>query len=482
MGALGGLVDKIFGHGDYEFAPEDIPEVNSFVPGRHRLDAIAAGNSIPEGLAAGNMQSEISRAGVHSVRLTRREYVGEVRSSMNFNVSKYRLDIATGDLGPWAGSFAEHFTKYTWEGVVLTVDSLANPVTGVLNSGQIGLGTQYDPEGEPPATMRELLSREHSVQGRPTDNLVHMVECAASTQGINPLWVDPNPDAEADPRTTSLGNFYIATDAMPMDDVVIGSLWCSYDVVFYAPRLPLSLANKQEGMALWQFSNTSAPTNISPFGTPSIPLPDPVFRTAKAITIEHAANGDPARPWLTLPLGDSPARDFHYVVVYSVGCTPVQGTSSGMNTPSIILIPETVPPPNEGVVYMESGFFLGMTNGQAWGVQAPDATQNWYPTWTGTQTILGLVRCPYKQGASVGRLSVTGGGGIAGNPPYQASLLVVQLPPSVVTEMRASFDALNAAETAKATEMAISQLMTRLKNLEDNTCVYVPKQVTAAAT
>ena len=476
MGALGGLVDKIFGHGDYHVEPSDVPEVNSFIPGHHSLDVEAAGTSLSQGLAGANLRSDVAFDGVSHTRLTRREYVGEVRSSTGFAISSYDLDIGSGDVSPWGGSIAAHYTKYRWEGLVAEFVSLANPITGALNSGQVGVGTQYDPDAAAPGTMRDLLSKEHSVSGRPTDSLVHMIECAAETQGINPLWVDQHPDAtQEDDRTTSLGQMYIATDGMPMDDVVIGQLWVTYDVILFAPRLPEQLANKAAAMSFWTLSTANAPTCLQPLGGPAtVAIPPPLFTTEQLISVAYGGpnHDDPGNPWIYIPLSTSASRSRYFIVAYTVGCQTQGGISNGMSGPNVTLLPDTPPPAHLGTLYMQD-FWKGAPSGSGWGAQAPDETADTYGViWTASQICLGLVRAPYAQGMEQGRLALAGAGITGTIPPFQASLLVIEMPASIIemTLAQAPQSVLQALDKTGA----LTKLLARVEMLEASTCVTVP--------
>jgi hypothetical protein len=477
MGALGGLVDKIFGHGDYHLSAEDVPQVNSFIPGRHPLDVEASGASIAQGLAGANLRSDVAFDGVSHTRLTRREYVGEIRSTTSFGITAYDLDIGSGSVSPWGGSIAAHYTKYRWEGLVAEFVSLSNPITGALNSGQVGIGTQYDPDAATPGTMRELLSKQHSVSGRPTDSLVHMIECAAETQGINPLWVDQHPDVtQEDGRTTSLGRMFIATDGMPVDDVVVGQLWVTYDVILFAPRLPATLANHAASMAFWQIDSARTPTNLQPLGGPSsLPIPDPMFSTDPLITVGYGGvgNNDPGSNWIYLPLSETPSADRYFVVAYTVGCHTQGGVTNGMSQPNVVLIPDVPPLPVHGTLFMQD-FWKGAPTGAAWGAQAPDSGANTYGIlWTASQAVLGLVRAPYSQGKQLGRLALAGGGGSAGTVPVlQSSLFVIELPSHVFSTMTARSPSGILSQLDKTGVLA--RLMKRVELLEGSTCITVP--------
>jgi len=172
------------------------------------------------------------------------EYIGDVYSSSDFKI-QYALPINAGmpSTFPWASSIAQNFTQYEMNGAMFEFRSTSGDATGSNTAlGSVILATNYDSVLPPFTNKQQMLNQEFSIDVKPSQNVLHPIECANAQSSISLLYtrtgaVPPN----TDPRMYDLGTFYLATQGNQLDEdgnpVNLGSLWITYDILLAKPLL-----------------------------------------------------------------------------------------------------------------------------------------------------------------------------------------------------------------------------------------------------
>lgn len=181
-----------------------------------------------------------------TVRVTHKEYLGEVRTLGNTFANHKVLPLNPGldTTFPWLSSIAANFEEYEFSGLTFafvseSADALSSTNTAL---GSVMMATQYNANLPPLQSKESMLAYEFSNTGRPSSSMVHMVECARRRTVLPEMYVRSGPvtqtaGAPQDYRLYDWGTFQIATQGQQAA-CVIGELWVTYDVELRKPRLP----------------------------------------------------------------------------------------------------------------------------------------------------------------------------------------------------------------------------------------------------
>lgn len=209
------LVKTITGFGDYQV------KKNSLV---YNVDAVP----------------EFSSGNERCTMICHREFVSDVKSSVDFVVNEYRINPAILTTFPWLAQVAANWEQYVVQGMVFEFKTTSATAIGSTNTGlgTVVMATQYNSLAPSFANKQQMENYEFSQSSIPSHSILHPIECdPTQTQcgGIFNTW-DTNA-ASGDNRLYDIGRFSIATVGMQAADSTIGELWVSYKICLLKPRL-----------------------------------------------------------------------------------------------------------------------------------------------------------------------------------------------------------------------------------------------------
>lgn len=244
--SAGSFIGKILGSGDYKTNFDQIKN-NSF---------ITAG---PPGFGGGN----------NITMFTHREFIQDVVSASTantFKITTFPINPAQEFSYPWLATLAQNFEEYEIVGQIYEFRSTSADALNSTNTalGTVILATQYDPTKNPFASKFEMENYEFAVSIKPSQSVMHAIECKNELTPVTRLYTRPGAQASAtDLRWTDFGNFSIATTGMQAANVVVGELWVSYQIKCYKPRIPATVGGTIQSYHEVRSGNTSA----APLGT-----------------------------------------------------------------------------------------------------------------------------------------------------------------------------------------------------------------------
>jgi hypothetical protein len=246
---LGHLIGQITGFGDYE----------------------VHGNSIMDGGMTPPMIVNSVENGAVVVR--HREYIGDIASTINFNLTAYPINPGMSDTFPWLSQMAQSFEQYEMRGCIFEFVSTSSD--SVLSSGtstalgSVMLATEYDSLESNFSGKREMLNHEFANSTKPSCNIIHPIECKRDRTPVSQLYVrsDVVPSG-GDKRLYDLGTFQLATEGMQATSGTLGELWISYEVAFYKQRYDPGLATA----GLIDHFQLIGVTSSLPVGTGRLPV------------------------------------------------------------------------------------------------------------------------------------------------------------------------------------------------------------------
>lgn len=243
VGGLSGIGKKMksfFGFGDYSL------KSNSLIPG---------------GRGAGRGGSvQIVSGGPRSTRIIYREYIGDVFShpteANSFHVSAYPLNPGDISTFKWLPPIATQYEQWTPNGIVFEFRSTSSEYVSQQALGSIIMATEYDSYDRAYSSKVEMLNSAYANEGKPSDHLLHGIECDPRDNPNSIFYVRGGPlgPSDGDIRDYDLGIFYVATQGIPHVNANLGSLYVHYDITFRKEQLYGGLLLKNELILQQTFS------------------------------------------------------------------------------------------------------------------------------------------------------------------------------------------------------------------------------------
>lgn len=191
-----------------------------------------------------------------------REYLGDITSTVNFNIASYDINPGVATTFPWLSQVASSFEEYKFRGLVFEFKSTSSDA--VLSSatspalGTVIMATDYNSLNPNFSTKVEMENYEFANSNKPSQCIYHPVECKMSQTPVSVLYVRNQPvPAGADQRLYDLGNFQIATVGMQANGGVLGECWATYECLFFKPKFNNGYQLYTDHFNLQTFSTTA---------------------------------------------------------------------------------------------------------------------------------------------------------------------------------------------------------------------------------
>jgi hypothetical protein len=212
---LGSGIGSIFGSGDYQLAGPQ-PGYNTLSGQTPKFSATHATNIV-----------------------CHREYLGDISGNGSFTNASYPLNPGMATTFPWLSTIAANYQQYRFHGLIFEFRPLITDFVTGGSPGVIVMTTNYNADDDPFISRQEAENAEFAVAVKPTNGLVHMIECAADQTQTKLFNVRTQAvKAGQDLRLYDLGLTQIITQNNPVQN--LGELWVSYNVEFFKPTLASS--------------------------------------------------------------------------------------------------------------------------------------------------------------------------------------------------------------------------------------------------
>lgn len=180
--------------------------------------------------------------------ISHREYLGDIITSGvsgEFSIQGFTINPGNYRTWEWLTQIAMNYEQWIPEGILFMFKSTSADALNSINTalGTVTMATQYNPYDTPFDSKAQMESYEYSTSGRPTENIIHMIECDPMQGAISTYYVSNNGATNSGPdrRFSDLGIFYIATSGFQGARVNIGELWVTYQITLLKPKLYQSL-------------------------------------------------------------------------------------------------------------------------------------------------------------------------------------------------------------------------------------------------
>lgn len=189
-----------------------------------------------------------------------REYITDITGTTAFTNNVYPIQPGDSTTFPWLANIAKSYSQYRIHGMVFEFRPL---ITDYVTSGAPGvliMSTNYNADDDAFTTKRQMENSEFAVSCKPTEKLLHLIECDPKQTSINELYTRTGALPTGDDyKTYDMGNFQIATQGNP--NQLLGELWVTYCVEFFKPEVPVA------GSGLLEIVRTTSSGSTYDFGT-----------------------------------------------------------------------------------------------------------------------------------------------------------------------------------------------------------------------
>lgn len=210
---------------------------------------------------------EFSRSGRCTV-VHHREFIDDIKSSTDFNISTYRINPGIENTFPWLSSIAANYEQYVVQGLMFEFKSTSAVAvaSSTTTMGTVVMATQYN-SLSPDFTSKQQMENYEGCQSTvPSQSILHAIECdPKETQCGGVFNVYSPTNVAGDRRLYDIGRFSIATVGMQDTESVLGELWVTYKICFLKPRLT-GIDNVMDGYIL-QASSLDVTTPLGDLGT-----------------------------------------------------------------------------------------------------------------------------------------------------------------------------------------------------------------------
>lgn len=209
---LQGLIKRVTGFGEYEIKSNTIMDKGGHPPQFLTKDG--------------------------SVIVSHREYLGDIQSSVAFNIDTYPINPGMSKTFPFLSRLAQNFEEYQMKGLIFEFNSTSGDSVGTTNTalGVVIGATSYNPLAPPFSNKREMESTLFVDSVKPSRSLLHPVECDPSLNQFKNLKIRVDDSVADDLDLFDMGLFQIATAGMQAS-ATVGELWVTYHVSLNKPRL-----------------------------------------------------------------------------------------------------------------------------------------------------------------------------------------------------------------------------------------------------
>lgn len=174
------------------------------------------------------------------IYISHREFIGNVVATGGvgnvspFNIQKYPINPGLSESFPWLSQIAQNYELYELCGTIYQYRPTAGELgaTGSNALGKTIMATNYDADAPDFLSSIQMENYNYATACKPSEWMEHGVETARGQRLSNMLYVRTGVSSK-DKVLTDVGNFYIATEGLPVTNGTtanVGELWVTYFV------------------------------------------------------------------------------------------------------------------------------------------------------------------------------------------------------------------------------------------------------------
>lgn len=193
-------------------------------------------------LSEGNQPPKVSNSpDSKSFIIKHREYLMDVVTSSSantFKVDKFNVNPGDSSTFPYLANIACNFQEWVPRGIIFEFESTSSEaIASGTNTalGSVTMASNYESEQVEFSSLPVMLNTEYTCTGKPSQNIMHPIECAPSQNVFMNGYFVSNGTDTVDTRELQPCEFYIATSGFQGTSVTVGRLWISYEIHLRKP-------------------------------------------------------------------------------------------------------------------------------------------------------------------------------------------------------------------------------------------------------
>lgn len=305
---LGAQLSKWLGMGDYTVSENSIVRqgASGVVPSMHK-----------------NGQTVIVR---------HKEFITEVTGKTAFTVQRsFSINPGLVQTFPWLSGVAAQYSEYRIRGMVYHyVPTSGNAVSSTNAAlGSVMLQTSYRANEAAPTSKVEMLNEYWASESKPSEAFCHPIECDPRENPFNVQYIRTGGvPANDNILLYDLGTTRLAVSGQQANDIVLGDLWCTYEIELRKPKLTDLVG---ESLPSFKATSTTSINTTTPFGTNATTFIDTTSGTTLSSTAITLAPGNVGTYQLTVFYTGATAVDNDGGAF--VGCTAVSVYAGNYTAP-----------------------------------------------------------------------------------------------------------------------------------------------------
>lgn len=189
------------------------------------------------------------------------EYIGEVTGGgvSGFNATTYPINIGQSATFPWAsGVVKESFEKYRFTSLEFYIKREVSEFATAGTTGKVMLSVDSDASDGPPTTKQAVEDTDPHSDGMPCENIRLVVPISILNRLNNGHYIRPAglPGA-ADIKTYDVGNLFVSTQGLAVNNVSVGELHVKYRCEVFIPVLEAGAGAPMNNQVSWYQSPSS---------------------------------------------------------------------------------------------------------------------------------------------------------------------------------------------------------------------------------
>jgi hypothetical protein len=191
-----------------------------------------------------------------------REYLQDVFGSPTFTNTTFPINPGQAGTFPWLAGIATNYQQYKLHGMIFEFKPLTTDFANAGVPGVVVMATNYNADAPAYTSKQQMENSEFAVSVKPTNNLMHMIECKTSEtmDSIKNVRTAALTNLFDDLRLYDMGLFQFGIQGSS-SSVLLGELWVTYCVEFFKPVLPTEIG----GSVSTHIRRTTV-ANIAPMG------------------------------------------------------------------------------------------------------------------------------------------------------------------------------------------------------------------------
>jgi hypothetical protein len=223
----------------------------------------------------------VGSAGDGRVRVTHREYLGEVAGSVAFAATSYSLNPGLAAVFIWLSSLAQNFESYLFRKFRLCFETEKSSST----NGTVMLALDFNAADAAPGSKQALMALHNAVRSEVWHECVYNADKADLEKFGKQRFVRTGSLASnLDIKTYDVANMIVATQGCA-DTTSLGELYLEYDIELITPQAPQAAVST----GVQTITSTSATVNSSWFTTST--TVGPVYANVAGNTVTFAIPG-----------------------------------------------------------------------------------------------------------------------------------------------------------------------------------------------